>query len=228
MNKLNLLAVAGIAALLPLSAQAAFPGNFANADTYNISISKVELCRTSACSNPYVIGSGSKTFDISSSTAGADVGGFVNVEGIPLYQTWSHVRVTLGTTITISAAGTDNNGVACSTNSANGASSHTALGVPSAGGTGTLQTFVVPNAGGVAGGPIASEYTTFNMTKVDNSSSMTVLYPLTSPYICTGVMPKIAVEFNTQNTMKFLDAGGGACTLAYPMPPTVTITVSDP
>jgi hypothetical protein len=221
--------IIGIFFIFPQISYAAFPGNFADAQAYNISVTKVELCRSSSCSNPFILGSGSKTFDISSSTAGSDVGSYVSIQGIPLHQTWSHVRVTLSTTMTIAGSGTDQNGNSCKTDSTNGASGHAALGVAiNAAGSGTTQTLVVPNVNAFgAGVPSAGDYSGYSLSKSDNANSMTVTYALSRPYTCKGKMPRIAVQFDTKNTLKFYDAGGGGVCRVYPMPPTVTITASD-
>ncbi|MBL4614633.1 MAG: hypothetical protein JKY27_07155 [Magnetovibrio sp.] len=224
--------VGGLFATLS-AAQAAFPGASANATQYNVSVTKVELCQSAACSSPYTLGSGTKVFDIASGTAGADVGSYIDISGLPLYQTWSHVRVTMGSSFTIAASGVDDQGAACRTDSTNNTSSHTALGVALAGaGTGTGQNFVVPNVGAFAGNPTVGDYSGYNLSKSNNASTMTITLALPSPYTCKGVMPRVEVKFNTQNTVKFYDTNGAApgnsCAGVYALPPTVTITVSDP
>ena len=54
---------------------------------YKTTISKVELCSSSACSDPIVLGSGSKQFDIASVSAQADVGTYLNDFTIALGRT---------------------------------------------------------------------------------------------------------------------------------------------
>ena len=56
---------------------------------YKTTISKVELCSSSACSDPIVLGSGSKQFDIASVSAQADVGTYLNDFTITLGRTYT-------------------------------------------------------------------------------------------------------------------------------------------
>ncbi|MDK9720725.1 MAG: hypothetical protein OEL53_06025 [Rhodospirillales bacterium] len=214
------------------SASATMPGNFADATRYDVTIRKIELCESSACNSPYVAASLSgKIFDIASVGAGSSVGSLVDLKSIPLYRIWSHVRVTLAPYFAITATGTDDAANTCWTNSANTASSHTALGVSTTGGGGpaTAQTLYVPNVNAFgASVPSSSDYSSYGVSKTDNSD-VVVTYALTAPYVCKGVMPTITVKFDTKNSIKFYDSsgGGGATCTSYPAPPTVTITASD-
>ncbi|MGB0684335.1 MAG: hypothetical protein ACPGOV_16640 [Magnetovibrionaceae bacterium] len=240
MNKLDWQATALAASVavvgvfgLSESAQATFPGNFANASAYDISLTRIELCQDAACTNSFVIGTGSQTFDIAGVGAGSDVGSYVDISGIPIGETWTHVRATLSTTITVTASGTDDQGTACCTDATDTTSSHTALGVGTNGAcTATRQSLVVPNVDGFGASlPSSDDYQGFNISKSDNASTMTIVYPLAEPYVCKGEMPIIEVKFDTQSTLKFFDtngAGAGNQCRLYPMPPTVTIAVSDP
>lgn len=229
MSLLRRIITCSLVVLGPVVANAATPGISANATSYEITVTKVELCRSSACDSPFVLGSSSKSFDIAAVSAGADVGNYIDIKSIPLYQTWSHVRVTMSTTISITASGQDDSANNCNTDSTNNASTHTSLGV-SAAGAASLQNFVVPDVGAFAGNPNSSDYAAYNLSKTDGASTMTVTYALPTPYTCKGKMPRIEVKFNTQGTLNFYDAsgsGGAACS-SYPLPPNVTITVSDP
>ena len=53
------------------SAHADIPGTAAQPSTYQVTISRVELCRDSSCNNAFLIGSGTRSFDIAGTTAGA-------------------------------------------------------------------------------------------------------------------------------------------------------------
>jgi hypothetical protein len=216
--------------MLPAAAGAATPGTSASPTGYKVTVTKVELCRTSACSSPFVIGSVTRDFDIASATAGSDVGSYISLSGIPLYQTWSYVRVTLDPAFVITASGNDDQGTACNTDSTDASSGHTALGIATAVAA-SAQTLYVPDYNAFAAGvpSQAADFTPKNLDKTAGGN-LTVLYPLTSPYTCKGTMPKIEVKFDTSNSVNFYDingAGAGGQCRAYPMPPTVTITVTD-
>ena len=47
-----------------------------DADTYTVTMKKVELCTSSACSSPTVVASGSQAVDIASLSAGSDAASF--------------------------------------------------------------------------------------------------------------------------------------------------------
>lgn len=216
-----------------IASQAALPGTATRPSFYEVTITQVEMCQDATCSNPFKLGVGSRSFDISSAFAGADVGSYIDITGIPLFQTWSHVRVTFSSTIRIGANWTDADGDVCGTgNALNQASGATALLVTAAGAsTNTPVNMVIPDVGAFAGNPTAGDFTTFNMTKAAGAATASITYPLTSPYTCKGVMPRIEVRFDTGSAFSHLGlALGGAAGQchAYPRPPAVTITASDP
>ena len=215
------------ASLFATQAHAAIPGTATSADIYEVTITKVELCRTSACSSPFIMGSGNQSFDIAAVTAGQDVGGYVSTEGIPLHQTWSHVRVTISTTINIAGEGLDNGGQSCHTvtGQANGAHTGIGTGTVAAGVQGTTQALVIPNDN--VGGLSTADYTAYNLSKTAGASTATVTYPLTSPYTCKGDSPRIEVQFNTNEALGLFQTGAGTCGV-FPRPPSVTITATDP
>ena len=218
--KIALWSVLGLA-LATGGAQATIPGTTAAADQYEVTVTKVELCRTSACSSPFVMGTGSKMFDIAAVSAGADVGQYVSTDGIPLYQTWSYVRVTISTTVSIAGEGTDNGAQACRTVTGQASGSHTNVGA----GQGTLQDLLIPNDN--VSTLTTADYTTYNLSKTAGASTATVLYPLSSPYTCKGKAPRIEVKFDTGAALGLVQTGAGTCGV-FPRPPVVTITASDP
>ena len=188
---------------------------------YNVTLEKAELCRTAACTNPYVLGSATGTFDISSAAAGAEVGKLIDISGIPLYQTWTHVRVTVSSTFSMAATG------ACQTNGTSVTNRATALGAyanAGAAGGGALQTMVLPNQAVIAAAVAGYTYSTNGITQTDGATNFTMTIALTSPYTCKGVMPRIEVQFDTSNAFGYT----AACTFSFPQPPTITITATDP
>lgn len=198
----------------------------ARPDTYNVTIEKVELCRSTACSNPFVLGSVSGTFDIASATAGADIGKLVDISGIPLYQTWTHVRTTLSAQFSM-AMSTG----ACRTNGTDIAARNTAFAGynnGAAAGNGALQTMYLPNQAVIqtAAGLGAYNYSNNGITQTDDAASFTMITALSSPYTCTGVMPRVEVKLDTSAAFGYV----GACAnnMTFPQPPTLTITATDP
>ena len=218
-----------VATLVSGVAHAAIPGTAAQPSTYEITIEQVELCQDAACATSFLIGSGTEAFDIANSAAGAEVGGYVDISGIPLFQTWTHVRVTISTTISVGATWTDGDGDACGTSNAAQVSGHAAVYAASAGGTAAAADFVIPNVGFST--IVQADYDGFNLSKANGAASATITFPLTTPYTCTGVMPRIEVQFDTDSAFGFVPgtaAGVGTACQAFPRPPEVTITVTDP
>ena len=228
--RLTLLSLVFVA-ISSVMAHSALLGNAVPATRYDITIKKVELCGDANCSRVFVVGESTRSFDIAGATAGADVGGYIDISGIPLFQTWSHVRVTLASQMVITASGNDDQGQACQSDQTDASANHTTPGVGiAAAGAGTPQTVFIPDVGSFAGNPTAGDYTGFNMSKV-NGGDATIVFPLAQPYICQGVMPTITVKFDTQTAAAFVDtngAGAGQSCRLYPRPPVVTITATDP
>lgn len=195
------------------------PGtNSAPAAVYEVNVLQAELCRSAACTNPYILGSGNQVFDIGSVSAGAEVGQFVDLQNIPLFETWSHVRVTLDTTFTIQ--GGDAN---CQTGGGPGTRGAFLAGVAGPG-NGTPTQMELPNEAIIPG---AYTYASDNIVQTDGDPTFMVTVPLTQPYTCTGEMPRIEVQFDTSQAFGY-NAGGGCGGAIFPQPPTITVTAFDP
>ncbi len=220
-----------VGALLP-QAQAALPGNRVDVTEYIVTIKKVELCTDSSCSSSVVLGSGDQNFDIAGVNAGAEVGSYANTSGLPIGQTFTHVRVTISATLTVTATGNDNGGNTCYTKTTpNTASGATTLGNTSGqGAPAQSMSVVIPDTtdggGGITGGPTNADYATYNMVKADGGDPQ-ITYPLTAPFTVGAEEPTITVKFDTKNAFVFVDTsglGGSTCSF-YPFPPVVTITI---
>ena len=74
------------------------------ADVYEVTMDRMELCTDSTCSSPLLVCSGTKSVDIASATAGADIGSWCPLSGIPLGKTYSHYRIRVSRTFTISGS----------------------------------------------------------------------------------------------------------------------------
>lgn len=228
-NYLSFFALSISAMILTTEAHAVIPGTASQPSTYQLTISQIELCQDAACTNSFLIGSGNQSFDIASTNAGAEIGGYVDISGIPLHQRWSHVRATISTTISVGATWTDGNGDACGTSNAAQASGHAAVYSASVGGTATPANFIIPNVG--FNTIVQADYDGFNLSKANGAGTATITFPLSKPYQCKGIMPRIEVQFNTASAFGFINgtAGGvGTACQAFPRPPDVTITVIDP
>jgi len=193
----------------------------ASATSYQVTITKVELCRSSACSNPFTLGQTTKSFDIASAAAGGEVGNYISLRGIPLGQTWSHVRVTLSTDFTITA----NDGT-CMTNGNTSASRGAwAASTAAIAGAQTASVLKLPNEALVKAALGAGfSYTTYGVTQTDDATQFTMTVALSTPYTCKGVMPRVEVKFDTNAAFGYT----GGCGQMFPQPPTITITASDP
>tara|TARA_B100002051_G_scaffold271931_1_gene307628 strand:+ start:323 stop:1147 length:825 start_codon:yes stop_codon:yes gene_type:complete len=80
----------------------AFAANGA-ATVYKVTITKIELCtaaplankKDTTCTGATTVGTGNKTFNVASVTAGTQVGSFVSTTGLPIGTTFTHVKPTL-------------------------------------------------------------------------------------------------------------------------------------
>lgn len=223
LNSFNVIATVLLAIAFNSSAYAgAITGTTGtSASSYKVTVSKVELCRSSACSNPFVLGQATKVFDIASAAVGSDVGNYISLKNIPLYQTWTHVRVTLSTDFTITA----NNGT-CMTNgntSANRGAWAAGTGAGAAG-TETASVLKLPNEALVKASIPGFTYTTYGIVQTDDATQFTMTVALSTPYVCKGVMPRVAVKFDTSEAFGYT----AGCGQMFPQPPTITITAFDP
>lgn len=104
----NLLAL-GLLALFSGAAGAVCPGlgvgaTCSAATRYDVNVQEVALCQDSACASSSVVGSGAKTFDIASAAVGTAIGSYAKVDALPV-GVYSHIRVVISRTFTISGAG---------------------------------------------------------------------------------------------------------------------------
>ena len=79
------------------------------ATVYKVTLQKIELCTAApladkndtTCTGTTTVGTGNKTFDVASVTAGAEVGSFVSTAGLPIGTTFTHAKPTLTREITM-------------------------------------------------------------------------------------------------------------------------------
>ena len=81
----------------------------ATPSTYKITMTKAELCTSSACTTSTVLAEKTSTFDIASASAGADVGDWITSFALEVGTTYTHVKATMNTTFTIAGYTTNSN-----------------------------------------------------------------------------------------------------------------------
>ena len=199
---------------------------------YQVTMKKVELCTDLACTSPYVVGERDMDADIASVSAGADVGNFARTTGIPPGIVYTHLRVTISRTFTITASISVDGGL-CRTDGGDNATA-TQMTVGASSGTAVAETMYLVNAGsygasdGTRDGAVGSSNIDIDYSSPSSAKSMTVsgdtavmTYELTSPYQKTLRAPVIKVKFNTSTAVGVEDT---ACSM-WINEPSVTISL---
>ncbi len=234
-----------VAVSILIAASPAAANDSGQASEYSITMSKVELCSDSACTTAVTLSDGSRSFDIASSSAGADVGSYAEITGLRTGDTFSHVRVTISRTFTITGYADDTgtgNGW-CRTNAGAQANNTTfAPGNHEANGTdaennAVSQSMTIMDDNQGAPGPSTNDAgnlgAAWNYNTPTFATSMTIsgndvllIYAMSSPFTVAEVMPTVEVKFNTSTAMGVhkTAANNAGCNL-YPAEPSVTITV---
>ena len=207
-----------------------------NADKYEVTMKKVELCTSSACSSPTTVASGSQAVNIASLSAGAEAGAFGSTTGLPIGTTYTHLRVTLNRAMTIEGEVNVSGNNWCSTDSAD-AGTATALhvGTLDTDGTatdGTDQTLYLADADDYAtdesitisyGSP---SYAVSMSVGSPSASEVQLIYELSSAYISGVVAPKIKVSFDVSAALGAGIADTNVCYM-WPEEPVVTISLTE-
>jgi len=206
------------------------------ADKYEVTMKKVELCESSACTTTTVVASGSQAVDIAGMTAGQEAASFGSTAGLPVGTVFTHIRVTLNRAFTIEGEVNVSGNNWCSTDSAS-AGTATALhtGTLDTDGTptdGTDQTLYLSNAGEY-GSDNSITIFYYNPTYAHNmaigsptASEVQLIYKLVSTYIAGPIAPKIKVSFDTSSALGAGIDGGNNC-LMWPEEPVVTIALTE-
>ena len=208
-----------------------------DATEYIVELQKVELCEDSACSTSTTVGDTSASFNIASSAAGAEVGTFAKTTGLPLGTTFTHLRVTVSRTFTITGSVTTDNGD-CMTDGGTDASA-TQLLVGKLTGSAVSTSMFLPNTGsygatdGTRDGDVGSSNIDMDYSSPQYALSMTVsgstavmIYQLVNPYTVKFKSPLIKVKFQTTDAVGAfrLDAATDVCSM-YPEEPLVSIDI---
>ena len=199
---------------------------------YQVNMKKVELCTDLACTAPYVVGERDMDADIASVSAGADVGNFAPTTGIPPGIVYTHLRVTISRTFTITASISVDGGL-CRTDGGDNATA-TQMTVGASSGTAVAETMYLVNAGsygasdGTRDGAVGSSNIDVDYSSPSSAKTMTVsgdnavmVYELTAPYQKTLRAPVIKVKFDTSTAVGVENT---ACAM-YINEPSVTISL---
>ena len=186
------------------------------ASEYIVTMKKLELCEDSACATSTTVGDSSKPVNIASVSAGADIGAYAATTGLPLGTTFSHLRVTVSRTFTVTGSVTAGS-TDCVTD---GGTDSTATHLLDAGtGTAVSTTMYLSDADGyaVSDGDNDADQITMSYSSPTYATSMTVsgstavmIYELTSAYTVGLRSPTIKVIFNTDTA---LGADDTACVM---------------
>ncbi len=197
------------------------------ATEYIVTMKKIELCEDSACSSSTTVGDSSMAVDISGVSAGADVGKFASTDGLPIGTTFSHLRVTIDRSFTITGSVT----IGSTTCGTDGGTDNDADHLLDSGtGTPVSTAMYLSDADGyaVADGDNDADQISIGYDSPTHASSMSVsgddalmIYKLSTPYKVGFKTPLIKVKFNTQNAV---GADDTSCVM-YVEEPTVTISI---
>ena len=205
-----------------------------DATTYEITITKIEICESSACTTPLTIGSSSKEFNIASAAVGAEIGTYAPLNTIPKGTTATHMRVTMSRAIDIAGVvdgvNTQFTGIPlykCGTDSTDTTSTIISGGVGEVGGNGTsVQTLYVPDElaiGGVT--PAAGTYAAAGITLISDTE-MRMLQSLGKTVTMGDIPPVIDIAFYTEDALQAVNDGVDGC-IMLPGVPTVEITITE-
>ena len=212
-----------------------FAGTITGTPTkYETTMTKFELCTSSACSTTTVLGTKTATFNIASASAGADVGDWISSFSLEVGTTYTHVQATINVTFTIAGYITDDNtnGISedyCVTVASPETAASATTPAIQAGSNSTTNadmSWVVPNMTGTDYGNLTTSFGTNGITKTDGASTITWIGALTSAYTPTASSaPKFTMSFDVTNMLQAYGTGGN-CAI-YVKPPAVTIAITD-
>ena len=181
------------------------------ATEYIVTMQKIELCEDSACAASTTVGDSSMPVDIASVSAGADIGSYAATTGLPLGTTFSHLRVTISRTFTVTGSATAGS-TTCVTD---GGTDNTATNLlDAATGTAVSTSMYLVNAatydasdGSTGGSDIEMSYgsPTYATTMTISGGSMIMIYKLTSSFTVGMRAPTIKVIFNTDTAVGATD-----------------------
>ena len=194
--------------------------------SYKPTVTKVELCTSSSCSDPVVLGTTTKEFDIASASVGADVGTYLSDFTITLGKTYTHMRSTISSTFKVTGTVTVGSETCNTVASPSVASTATLTAKNATDGTLAEMEWIIPNTnGGGDYSDLTSSFAASGTAKVDGASTFTFTIALAVPYTPKSTdVPKIRMAFNVADTLTATESGG-TCVM-YLTPPIQTVTIS--
>ncbi len=194
------------------------------ASTYIVSVVSVELCSSSACGSPFLLGSGSKNFDIASAAVGSAIGSYASTSGLPQGRTFTHIRTKMSRILQIAGNGGQPPGVGADCITDGTAGTAAAGAVLTEGGAIAVSNLVVPNIGAFGGQPTAGQYAAQGITLIDGTTFQ-FLTALTSPFTVGTTPPNIDIAFQTATAVGAVNDGANDCRM-FPQPPVVSLTIN--
>ena len=199
---------------------------------YEVTMKKVELCTDLACTSPFILGEKNMAADIVPTEGGKNVANYASTSGIPAGIVYTHLRVTLDRTFSITGNVTVGS-KECATDGGNNANA-TQMTVGTDGGTPAEENMFLVNAGsyidgsGKRAGDVGSSDLDISYATPSSAKSISVsgdnallVYELTAPYQKTLRAPVIKIAFNTSEA---ISANDDACAM-WIEEPTVSITL---
>ena len=203
---------------------------------YQVTMKKVELCTDLACTSPFVLGEKDMDADIVPTEGGTNVGNYAPTTGIPQGIIYTHLRVTISRTFTVTANISVGSNT-CKTDGGNNANAtQMTVGAKNSAADAVPETMFLVNGGGYGtsdgtrDGDVdaADDDIDVDYSSPESAKSMTVsgdnavmVYELTAPYQKTLRAPVIKVKFDTSTAVGVENT---ACAM-YINEPSVTISL---
>lgn len=180
------------------------------ATEYQVTVEKVELCEDSACSSSTTVGEADKTVDIASSASGADVANYAATTGLPLGKTFTHLRITISRTFTITGSvdtgvedpcytdgGTDHGSYQLLTGKFTGSAVSTTMYLSDA------SFYDIEDGSEREDGEIEIDYSspTYATSMTISGDSALLIYELDALYTTGLTAPLIKISFGTKNAI---------------------------
>jgi len=211
---------------------------------YEVTMKKVELCTSSACTTTTLLAEKDGTFDIASASAGADVGDWITGYALEVGTNYTHIKATISSTFTIRGYIEDDgsNGLTADSNCVTAASPLTdssgtspAIVAETSATTNADMSYEVPNYldadnGSFYGTTTKTTFDANGLTKVNDAATFTWIAALSSSYTPTASSaPKITISFDVTNQLGAagVDVSGNYQCAIYVKPPTVGVSLTD-